>query len=83
MTEKRFTYLDASKTKYIGSFFCNSVPLTNEEVVDLLNENEQLKQEIKKWKDKYYDSEKTVIYEYSSDIASDLEELDKEVVTDD
>ena len=38
MTEKRFTYLDASRTKYIGSFFCNGVPLTNVEVVDLLND---------------------------------------------
>lgn len=43
MTEKRFTYLDASKNHYIGSFFCNGAPLTNKEVVDLLNENEQLK----------------------------------------
>lgn len=40
MTENRFTYLDASKNHYIGSFFCNDVPLTNKEVVDLLNENE-------------------------------------------
>lgn len=40
MTKKRFTYLDASKNHYIGSFFCNDVPLTNKEVVDLLNENE-------------------------------------------
>ena len=45
MTEKRFTYLDASRNKYIGSFFCNDIPLTNPEVVDLLNENEQLKSE--------------------------------------
>ena len=46
MTEnKRFTYLDASRNKYIGSFFCNGIPLTNPEVVDLLNENRQLKQE--------------------------------------
>ena len=41
MTEnKRFTFLDASKNPYIGSFFCNGVHLTNKEVVDLLNENE-------------------------------------------
>lgn len=45
MTGKRFTYLDASKNRYIGSFFCNEVPLTNKEVVDLLNENEQLENE--------------------------------------
>jgi hypothetical protein len=50
MTEKRFTYLVASKNHYIGSFFCNGVPLTNKEVVDLLNENEQLKKENQKLK---------------------------------
>lgn len=50
MTEKRFTYLDASRNKYIGSFFCNDVPLTNDEVVDLLNENEQLKQKNERYK---------------------------------
>lgn len=36
MTDQ-FTYLDASKNKYIGSFFRNKKPLTNKEVVDLLN----------------------------------------------
>ena len=46
MNEKRFTYLDASRNKYIGSFFCKGLPLTNLEVVDLLNENEELKQSI-------------------------------------
>lgn len=46
MTEnKRFTYLDASRNKYIGSFFCNGIPLTNQEVADFLNENGQLKKE--------------------------------------
>lgn len=50
MTEKRFTYLDASKNHYIGSFFCNDVPLTNKEVVDLLNENEQLKKQKARYK---------------------------------
>ena len=50
MTSKRFTYLDASRNKYIGSFFCNEIPLTNHEVVDLLNENEQLKLEIQQIK---------------------------------
>ena len=43
MNEKRFTYLDASRNKYIGSFFCNGIPLTNSEVVDFLNETEQLR----------------------------------------
>lgn len=47
VTEKQFTYLNASKNHYIGSFFYNGVSLTNEEVVDLLNENEQLKQKVK------------------------------------
>ena len=46
-----FTYLNASKNKYIGSFFHNGTPLTNNEVSDLLNslnnENEQLKQQLK------------------------------------
>lgn len=45
MTEKRFTYLDASKTKYIGSFFCNGKPLTNKEVCELLDNGQKLKQE--------------------------------------
>ena len=39
MTEKQYTYLNASKCNSIGSFFCNGISLTNEEVVDLLNEN--------------------------------------------
>ena len=42
MTEKRFTYLDASRNKYIGSFFCNGIPLTNSEVVDLLNKQQEI-----------------------------------------
>lgn len=46
MTQKRFTYLDTSRNKYIGSFFCNGIPLTNLEVVDLLNENEHLKKQL-------------------------------------
>lgn len=50
MTENRFTYLDASKNHYIGSFFYNGVPLTNKEVVDLLNENEQLKKQKARYK---------------------------------
>lgn len=45
MAEKQYTYLNASKCNSIGSFFCNGIILTNEEVVDLLNENEQLKEQ--------------------------------------
>lgn len=57
MTEKRFTYLDASRNKYIGSFFCNGIPLTNSEVVDLLNENEQLKKELESFKPIIFESD--------------------------
>ena len=49
--DKHYTYLDYSKTKFIGSFYCNDEfgekPLTNEEIVELLNENEQLKSNLK------------------------------------
>ena len=44
--DKHYTYLDYSKDKYIGSFFCNDVMLKTNEVVELLNENEQLKQSL-------------------------------------
>ncbi len=50
MTEKQYTYLNASKCRSIGSFFCNGIILTNEEVVDLLNENEQLKERLSTWR---------------------------------
>ena len=50
MTEKQYTYLNASKCRSIGSFFCNGISLTNEEVVDLLNENEQLKERLSTWR---------------------------------
>lgn len=55
MTEnKRFTYLNASKSKDIGSFFCNGIPLTNEEVVDelqgLSDENFELKRKKERYK---------------------------------
>lgn len=53
MTEKRFTYLNASRNKYIGSFFCNGEPLTNEEVVDLLNELHEENQALKSDRARY------------------------------
>ena len=61
MTEKRYTYLNASRNKYIGSFFCNDIPLTNPEVFDLLNENELLKKQIEEYTnpDKYILIKKT------------------------
>ena len=64
---KRFTYLDASRNKYIGSFFRNGNPLTNEEVVDLLNElsdeNDQLKCIIKQLEQKYEDKGFSLAYD--------------------
>lgn len=54
MAEKRFTYIDASKNRYIGSFFYKGNPLTTEEVNNTLNnlyeENEKLKLEIQQIK---------------------------------
>ena len=42
MTEnKRFTYLDYSRDGHIGSFYLNDKPITNKEVCDLLNEQEE------------------------------------------
>lgn len=46
---------------------------------DLLNENEQLKQDVEKWKDKYSNSEIALIYEYSTNINEDLESLKREL----
>ena len=52
MTEKkRYTYIDVSNNDTMGSFFCNGVHLSNQKVVALLNENEQLKSEIKVLRD--------------------------------
>lgn len=69
MTEKRFTYLNASKNHYISSFFCNEVPLTNKEVVDLLNalheENEEFKSALKELKE---------IGDYQADRIKELDE---------
>ena len=47
MTEKRYTYLDYSKDKYIGSFFLNGEMLKTNEVVDILMEQDS---EIKRLK---------------------------------
>ena len=38
---KRYTYLNYSKDGYIGSFYENDKPLTNKEVWDILNEQEE------------------------------------------
>ena len=51
--------------------------------VDLLNElndeNKELKEEIIKWKSKYFEAMDTVINEYSTNIKEDMEKLKKEV----
>lgn len=61
LTEKRFTYLDASNTHYIGSFFCNGVPLTNKECVDLLNELHEENKNLKDFAQHNYSETKKII----------------------
>ena len=46
--DKHYTYLNYSKDGYIGSFYENDKPLTNKEVWDLLNEQEERIQELEK-----------------------------------
>lgn len=60
MTAKRFTYLNASKNKYIGSFFCNNIPLTNDEVINYLNELVEYKNNINRILQAYYDMSKEI-----------------------
>ena len=38
---KRYTYLDYSRDGHIGSFYLNDKPITNKEVWDILNEQEE------------------------------------------
>lgn len=76
MTGKRFTYLNTSKNHYIGSFFCNGVPLTNKEVVDLLNENEELKQEYQKLKHRH-----SLLYDVCIDAECDRDSYRKDIVS--
>lgn len=81
MTEKQYTYLNASKCRSIGSFFCNGIILTNEKVVDLLNENEQLKQRIKSRLHYYrelcneFDKDDGFNYNIVKRIVEDLEDI--------
>lgn len=58
------------KQKYDGKISDNTF---------LENENKELKEEIIKWKSKYFDAMGTVIGEYSTNIKEDMEELEKEV----
>ena len=90
MTEKRFTFTQDTLAKadvFDGNeFVCCTLSVWVEQLVDLLNsltdENEQLKQEIMEWKEKYYETEEIVINEYSSNISKDMAELQKEVYGD-
>jgi len=65
---------------------CEELESVLEVYEDSLNklekENKELEEELQKWKDKYYDAETTVIFEYSSTIAEDMEKLSKEVYGD-
>ena len=68
---KRYTYLDYSKDKYIGSFFCNGVILKNNEVVDILKEQEErikeLEKENEQLKQEFFESKKDYLIETYSD----------------
>ena len=86
MTEKRFECGKGSRIIIDNETKLHYIMTLDWEcslVTKLLNrfadENEQLKSEIKEWKDKYYQAEETVINEYSSNISKDMEELHKEV----
>ena len=78
MIKKHYTYLDYSKDKYIGSFFCNDVMLRTDEVLELLKENEQLKKEL-------FEVEKAYLIETTDendevvDLEKEIEELRKEI----
>ena len=45
--DKQYTYLNYSRDGYIGSFYENDKPLTNKEVYDLLNGQEELIKRLK------------------------------------
>ena len=48
----------------------------------LEKENKQLKSEINEWKDRCYEAESNLIYEYSTNIEKDMKELHKEIYGD-
>ena len=76
MSKKRFTYLKASKNNYIGSFFCNDIPLTNQEVIDLLNESEQLKQAYTQLKHRH-----SLLHDVCLDAECDRDSYRKDIVS--
>lgn len=95
MTEKRYTIIlgknnefkeitdHCRQDKNISVFqFIKQVEEQNRAFKKLKKENKELKAEINKWKDKYYIAEETVIYEYSTKIDEEIEELQKEVYGD-
>lgn len=64
MTEnKRFTYLDYSRDGYIGSFYLNDKPITNKEVWDLLNEQDERIKELEKEINALKEIKKEITYE--------------------
>ena len=75
MTEKEYFV-----THSAGCVICDSISreledghyeeLTYQDIVDKLNENQKLRNLL-------YNSESTVIYEYSSNITEDMEQLEK------
>lgn len=77
MTEKRYLVNDIVKFDYSEIWkksndeLHTDTPLRNDEIIDLLNENEQLKQEIKELR-QYLDWDKMELEE--------LEDIDKNVI---
>ena len=71
---------DRKKDEY---YFDMQLSEIEELMNELADENERLKQEIKKWKGKYYDAQTIVIDEYSSNTEYDMGRLHTEVYGDD
>lgn len=77
MTEKkRYTYIDISNNDTIGSFFCNGTHLSNQKVVELLNENEQLKQAYTQLKHRH-----SLLHDVCIDAECDRDSYCKDVVS--
>ena len=53
--DKHYTYLNYSRDGHIGSFYLNDKPITNKEVWDLLNEQEETINELKQRNQRQYD----------------------------
>ena len=53
--DKHYTYLNYSRDGHIGSFYLNDKPITNKEVWDLLNEQEETINELKQRNQRQYE----------------------------